>query len=224
MGRRTHRRLPAGQTVKASKASVTADMRFTAALISTQMLVSAVSAEELPEKLVSIVREVCVAATSPEAMMAAGEKAAAEGNWKLVRSGPTPAPLMHNVNGPKVSFTSGWQFGLPDGSQATLYISILRPEQPGLKYDICLLQPTADVDGDDLTRAIEIQFGSMLQKSARFKNDQRWFFTEERIKGNCGKQISFFLNQSQDRGKSKTLLFTDFADNDRQWPASSCPN
>jgi hypothetical protein len=188
-------------------------MRFAAALISTQMLVSAVSAETLPEKLVSILKDVCVAPKSPEAMMAVAERAAATENWTLIRSGPAPMSMMQDGSGAKSSYESRWQVDLPEGAQVSIYISILRPEQPGVKYDICIVAPDKDVDGDDLALAIDRQFGPTLTKdtSGRFRDDRRWFFAEEKAKRNCGKHISFSLNQSHDRGKPKALAFVDFA-------------
>jgi hypothetical protein len=209
--------------VNALKESLPVDMRFAVTLLSTQILASAVAAETLSEKMVATLKEVCVAQTSSEAMMAAGEKTAAAENWKLLRSGPTPRPFVHNENGPKESFGSAWDLG----AGASLYISILRPEQPGAKYDICLVKPALQVDGDDLTRAIDRQFGATLTKdtSGRFKNQQTWFFAKEKAQGNCGKQIIF----SSSRGQPETLSFTDFAyPNDSQWDAiaklTRCPN
>jgi hypothetical protein len=218
--------------VNALKESLPIDMRFAATFISAQILASAVSAETLPEKVVAILMDVCVAPTSSEARMATGEKTAAAENWKLLWSGPTPIPVMNNENGPKQSFESVWQFGLPEGSQVSLSISILRPEQPGVKYDVCLLQPAKDVDSDDLTRAIDSQFGSMLLKdtSGRFRDPVRWYFVEEKARGNCGKQVWFSLNESHDQGKPKILVFTDFAyPDDEKWDGlreatARCPN
>src|SRR5882724_7786194 len=60
------------------------DMRFGAALISAQMLASVASAETLPEKMASLLQDVCVSPASSEARMAAGEKAAATENWKVI--------------------------------------------------------------------------------------------------------------------------------------------
>ena len=206
-------------------------MRFAATLISAQMLAAVASAETPFDKIVSVFNEVCVAPASSEGRMVAGETNAAKENWKLIRSEPAPMPFMHNENGPKNSFVSGWQFDVPGGSQASLYVSILRPEQPGVRYDICLVQPATDFDVDDLTLAIDRQFGPTLAKdtSGRFKSQESWFFAEERAKGNCGKQVFFSLNQSSNRGKPKTLVFTDFAyPNDSQWDAMAkstrCPN
>src|SRR5450631_3595231 len=98
-------------------------MKFAAALLLTQVLATAVRAETLPEKLVAILKDVCLPPMSPEAMMAAGEKMAAAENWKLVRSGPAPIPVMHMENSARVSYESVWKVGGPDGSQAFLYIS-----------------------------------------------------------------------------------------------------
>jgi hypothetical protein len=203
-------------------------MRLWATLISAQMWVAVASFETLPDNVVSILKDVCVAPTSSEEKMAAGEKNAVKKNWKLLRSEPAPMPIMHNENGAKNSFISAWEFDLPEGQQAHLYISVLRPEPPDFRYTVCLVQPAIDMDAEDVSRSIDRQFGSIVTKdaSARFRDQKEWFFTEERSRGNCGKQISLSLNQSSNRGKPKTLSFTDFV-----YPADSplakstrCPN
>jgi hypothetical protein len=198
-------------------------MRFAVAFISAQLLASAASADALSDKMVATLDSICVAPTSSEAMMAAGEKTAVAENWKLLRSGPTPMPVMHGENGPKISFQSTWDLG----AGASLDISIVRPEQLGLKYDICLIQPAANVNSEELAGAIARRFGSTLTKdtSGRFKNQEEWFFTEEKARGNCGKEITF----SRASGQPEILTFTNFAyPNDGRWDVmtkltTSCP-
>jgi hypothetical protein len=203
-------------------------MRLSATLISAQMWVAVASAETVPDKIVSLLKDIGVAPTSSEEKMVAGEKNAMKENWKLFRSGPAPMLLMHNENGVKNSFESTWEFDLPEGQQTHLYISVLRPEPPDFRYTVCLIQPAADMDADDISRSIDRQFGSFVTKdtSGRFRDQKDWFFTEEKSRGNCGKQISLSLNQSSNRGKPKTLYFADFL-----FPADSpmakstrCPN
>jgi hypothetical protein len=203
-------------------------MRLSATLISAQMWVAVASAETLPDKVVSLLKDVCVAPTSSEEKIAAGEKTAVKENWKLFRSGPAPMPFMHNENGVKNSFYSIWEFDLPEGSQGQLYISVLRPEPSDFRYTLCLIQPATDMDAEDLSRSIDNQFGSIVTKdtSGRFRDQKDWFFTEEKSRGNCGKRIFLSLHQTSDRGKPKTLAFTDFV-----YPTDSpmakstrCPN
>ncbi|WP_456620780.1 MULTISPECIES: hypothetical protein [unclassified Bradyrhizobium] len=192
--------------------SLSVDMRFAVAFMSAQILASGASAETLSDKMVATLESVCVAPASSEAMMAAGEKMAAAENWKLLRSGPAPMPIMHNENGPKMSFESVWDL---DGG-ASLYISIVRPEQVGLRYDICAIQPAARVNSEELAGAVARQFGSTLTKdtSGRYKNQEGWFFTQEKARGNCGKQVTF----SGGSGQPEALFFTNFAyPNDGQW-------
>ena len=187
-------------------------MRFAVALMSAQMLASGASADTLADKMVATLESVSVAPASSEAMMAAGEKMAAAETWKLLRSGPSPVPMMHNGNGPKMSYESAWDLG----GGASLYISIVRPEQPGLKYDVCLIRPAAHVDDEELTGVIDRRFGSTLTKdtSGRYKHQEAWFFTEEKARRNCGKQITF----SSGSGQPEALMFTNFAyPNDGQW-------
>jgi hypothetical protein len=60
-------------------------------------------------------------------MITAGEKSAAAGKWKLVRSGAAPLPMLHMYDGPKISFAVAWEFGFPDMAGSTLTMSIVRP-------------------------------------------------------------------------------------------------
>jgi hypothetical protein len=203
-------------------------LRFWAVIISAQMLATVATAQTPPEKAVSILNEVCVAPNSSEAVMAAGEKTAAQENWKLIRSGPVPTPFMHNENGVKNSFISVWEFNLPGGSRARLHVSVLRPEPSDFKYTVCLIQPDIDLDSDDLTQSIDHQFGSAVTKdmSGRFKDVKRWFFVAEQSRGNCGKEILVALHQLSQHGQPKTLEFTDIV-YPREWPAAEltrCPN
>jgi hypothetical protein len=203
-------------------------MRLWATLISAQIWVAVASAETLPDKVVSLLKDICVAPTSSEEKMTAGEKNAVQGNWKLLRSEPAPMPMMHNENGVKNSFMSAWEFHLPEGSQGQLYISVLRPEPPDFSYTVCLVQPAIDVDAEDISRSIDRQFGSIVTKdtSGRFRNQMDWFFTEEKSSGNCGKKISLSLNQSSNHGQPKALYFTDFVYPSDTPAAKStrCPN
>lgn len=203
-------------------------MRFWATIVSAQMLATVATAQTPSEKAVSILNEVCVAPVSSEFRMAAGEKTAVKENWKFIRSEAAPAPFMHNENGVKNSFISAWEFNLPGGSRARLYVSILRPEPPDFKYTVCLIQPDIDLDSDDLAQSIEREFGSAVTKdvSGRFKDQKSWFFVAEKSRGNCGKEILFLLHQLSDHGKPKTLIFTDFVYPSDSPAAQStrCPN
>ncbi|QIO31380.1 hypothetical protein [Bradyrhizobium sp. 1(2017)] len=188
-------------------------MRIEAAIvISAQILATVANAQTLSEKAVSMLNEVCIAPSSSEGKVAAAERHAAKENWKLVRSEAAPMPFMHNENGVKNSFVTAWDFNLPGGSRAHLYISVLRPEPSDFRYTVCLIQPDIDLDSDDLARSIDRQFGSAVAEdmSGRFTDQKSWFFAAEKSKGNCGKQIYFSLNRSSNRGKPKTLIFTDF--------------
>jgi hypothetical protein len=224
--------LPADSGVAAMnvpKGSSFLAMRFWAALLSGLMSVSVAPAATLPEQIVSIIKEVCAAPISPEAMLAAGEKMAAAENWKLLRSEPAPIPFMHNENGAKKSFVSVWEFDLVDGSQATLAISIVRPELPEIKkYNLCGVQSVIDIDGDELARTVNRRLGSIVTREARdpFVNQMRWFFTEEMAKGNCGKQLVLFLNQQSSLGvpKSLAVIDQDYPNKEKFDLSTRCPN
>jgi hypothetical protein len=207
-----------------SKGSSFLAMRFSGALLSGLVSVSVASATTLPEQIVSIIKEVCAAPISPEAMLAAGERMAAAENWKLLRSEPAPIPFMHNENGEKRSFLSAWEFGLVDGSQATLAISIVRPELPEIKkYNFCGVQLAIDIDGDDLAQTVNRRLGSILTREARdpFINEKRWFFTEEMAKGNCGKQL---LLSSRGSPKSLIVVDQDYPNKEKFDLSTRCPN
>jgi len=186
-------------------------MRFIATMISAQLLVTVATAQTPSAKAVSILNEVCVAPTSSEERMAAGEKTALKENWKLIRSEAAPTPFLHNENGARDSFISAWEFNLPGGSRARLFVSVLRRETPDFKYTVCLIQPGVDLDSDDLTQSIDRQFGLSVTKdiSGRFKDEKKWFFTAEKSRGNCGKEITILLHQLTEHGKPKDLMFTD---------------
>src|SRR5438309_1345420 len=65
-----------------------------ALLIPMLASVSAVSAESLEESAVVLLKEICVAPDTPEAMMTTAEKFAAAAHWKLILSGRTTFPMM----------------------------------------------------------------------------------------------------------------------------------
>jgi hypothetical protein len=186
--------------VKAVKEGVSGEMRFGAALISAQMLASVASAETLPEKMASLLQDVCVSPASSEARMAAGEKAAATENWKVIRSGPAPIVMMHNENGAKIAFENFWDL---DGLK--FYVSIVRPEMPGFRYDVCMVHSDG-IDEDDLTQAIDHKFGSAVTSDKRYRNQRGWFFADEKARGNCGKRI--YLSRSIP-SETPALVFQD---------------
>jgi hypothetical protein len=187
-------------------------MRFGAIIIAMLMPANVAMAQTPADKVVSVLNEVCVAPTSSEGKMAAGEAHAGREQWKLLRAEAAPAPLMRNENGVKNSYFSSWEFSLSEGSRAVLSISILRPEPPNFKYTVCVIRPDIDLDADDLVQSIDRQIGSVVTKdtSGRYKSQTSWFFVAEKARGNCGKEIVFTLNQSSNRGKPKFLAFTDF--------------
>jgi hypothetical protein len=110
----------------------------------------AVRAQTAAERVVSVLDSVCVSPATPDDMMSASEKLAATGGWKLVASAPTPLPIMHNEDGPKLSFTSVWELDLLEGSRATLTVSIVRPAISGVKHSVCVIQPTVAVESYQL--------------------------------------------------------------------------
>lgn len=205
-------------------------MRLGATLITVQMLATVAHADTLSDAVVSVFDEVCVAPSSSGGRVTAAERRASERGWKLLRSEPAPMPMIHNENGPKNSHMSAWKLNFTAGAKANLFISALASEKPDLRHTVCIVQPTVMIEAKEMSKSIERQFGSRITPDmpTRF-NDPIWFLAEDRARGNCGKQISFSLNESHDRGKPKPLLFTDFAyPSDGHWAAlvqtTKCPN
>jgi hypothetical protein len=210
----------------ASEASrVVAAPRFLGTLILAQVFLSfalAAFADPLGDRAVALFKEVCVAPVTPEGLIEAGNKAAAAEGWKLLMAAPTPLPFMHNENGPKISFTSMWDLALWEASRATLVVSIIRPELPGVKYSICFVQPNVDVLRGSLAQSVEQQFGSIIVKdtSGRFRDSQIWFISEEKARGNCGRTITIMHDESNSINNPRTLMFMDLAaPNDGNWNA-----
>src|SRR5262245_19891660 len=144
-------------------------MRLLAILIAILASVSAVAADSLPERVVQLFKEICIAPDTPEAMMAAGERLAAADGWRLIKSGRGPIPMMHNENGPPDSILSLWELDLAPVSNVRFAISIVGPQIRDLRYDFCLIQfPVRDLD-ESLGPEVERQFGSSL-----FRRPQRY--------------------------------------------------
>src|SRR4051794_39998771 len=105
-------------------------MRMLATLLCVQVLVcvnSVAGAEPPATELITLLKDLCVSPSEPEAMIGAGEQRAAASGWRLIKSGPMPLPMMHNENGPPMSFGNGWELDLSEGVHAQLMMSIVRP-------------------------------------------------------------------------------------------------
>jgi hypothetical protein len=193
-------------------------MRILTLLMSASALLSvafAARAETVADRVVQVLHDACVSPTTPEGMIDAGNRIAAAEGWTLVAAGPAPMPMMHNENGPKVSFASGWVFGLPDGSKERVWISILRPEQPGVKHSVCVVSYPETVTPDVMQQALEQRLGALIvQDTKKWNGSRQWFFAEERQRGNCGRTIALFENSKP------SLLYIDGAyPNDGKWIA-----
>ena len=197
---------------KASKVSWS--MRLVAVLLSTQALlaaVSAVCAEPLTDRMVELLDQVCVTPTTPEGMIDAGNNAAAAEGWKLIGATPAPLPFLHNENGAKNSFLSVWELSLTHDSDANLAVSIVRPEQSGLKYSVCMIYPKTGVTSDDMARSMSRQFGPRVTKDVSGKaRSDAWHITEEKTRGNCGRRI-MLLGTTASTHNPQTLMFIDVA-------------
>ncbi|HEY7384747.1 MAG TPA: hypothetical protein VH743_13850 [Beijerinckiaceae bacterium] len=216
-------------------------MRCCAHVLAALILLSTsatASAELLSDHVVGLFKDVCVSPATPPEMMSSGEKAAAALGWKLVQSGPAPIPALHNENGPELAHVSGWAADLPGAPGSHVFISILGPELPDLKYSFCMIRPSADFRREDLVSAVELQMGSLLSR-LELKRDARedrprdgtsagrvpapafvrqpngawdevWVFKDELKHGLCGKKATFTRSHIPPEGMVTMLLFTEF--------------
>jgi hypothetical protein len=170
-------------------------------------------AQPLPDRVAGLLKDVCVSPSTPEGMIEVGGKIAAIEGWKLLGAAPAPLPFMHNENGPRISFQSTWELSLSDGSQAHLSISIVRPELPGVRHSICLIEPASKIEPDILAQALEQSLGDVIVRDTRqWTGSRKWFFAEERQRGNCGRQILLF-----ERGQPSLVYFDAAYPNDGNW-------
>jgi hypothetical protein len=193
-------------------------MRILTLLMSVTTLFGAANvarAETVADRVIQVMHDACLSPTTPEGMIDAGNRIATAEGWTLIAAQPAPMPMMHNENGPKVSFTSGWEFGLPDGSKERIWISILRPEQPGVKHSICIVSYPATVTPDVMQQTLEHRLGALIvQDTKKWNGSRQWFFAEERQRGNCGRQIVLFEN-----GKPSLMYLDGAYPNDGKWIA-----
>ncbi|HSZ66217.1 MAG TPA: hypothetical protein VK825_08430 [Xanthobacteraceae bacterium] len=204
-------------------------MRRIATMIVIALMTTACHAQPLAEQVVALFKKTCADPATPEAMIAAGEKSAVAGKWRLIRSGPAPLPMLHSL-GPKVSYAVQWELAFLDMPGSTLSMSIVRPPSEDIrKFDVCVMQPAAEMGADVLAEQIEQQFGLSVTKdvSGRYRDQAEWFFTSEKAAGNCGRTITEFFNQMSDKGTPTTLMFSDI-EIARKSPASDellkCPS
>jgi hypothetical protein len=204
-------------------------MRCIATMIVIALMITACHAQPLAEQVVALFKETCADPATPEAMIAAGEKSAVAGKWRLIWSGPAPVPMLHMGNSPKISYAVQWELAFLDMPGSTLSMSIVRPPSEDVrKFSVCVMQPATEMGANVLAEQIEQQFGSSVTKdvSGRYRDEIQWFFTNEKTAGNCGRTIGEFLNQMNDHGTPTTLMFEDI-EIPKKWPASEmskCPS
>ncbi|HEX2727729.1 MAG TPA: hypothetical protein VHN20_18045 [Beijerinckiaceae bacterium] len=216
-------------------------MRFRAHILTALMVLSAsasAAAEPGADHVVALFKDVCISPATPAEMMSVGEKTAAASGWKVVRSGPAPIPMLHNENGPELALISGWVADLAGAPGSHVFISIVGPELPDLKYTFCMVRPSADFTREDLVSALEVRVGSLLsrvelEREAREDRPsagtsagrvpapafarppkegwhEAWVFNDEIKDGLCGKKVTFSRSHSPPEGMVTMLLFTEF--------------
>ena len=197
-------------------------MRFTALIIAAHALLAPTAgahAEALTDRMVQLIEDVCIAPATAEAIVETGNRLAAAHGWTLRAAEPAPLPIMHNENGPKITFTSAWELAWPEGRRAGLFVSIIRPEMAGVKHSLCIVDVDTDLTGGSLERSVEQRLGARVIRdtSRRFHNTETWLFTDEKARGNCGRQITI-LYKEMNKDKPQTLMFLDMAfPNDGNW-------
>jgi hypothetical protein len=154
-----------------------------------------VQAQGAADRVARLLNDICISPPDSEGMIAAGEKIAAAEGWKLLRAEPAPLPFMHNEDGQKISFITAWEFPLTADHRGQLAISIIRPAIVGVRHSVCFV-PVGDIGAEAMAAALEQQFGSLIVKDTRRSVSEKWFFAEERRRGNCGRQIILFNENS----------------------------
>lgn len=179
-------------------------------------------------ELISIFKSTCTEATTPEAMISAGEKAASAGKWKLIASGPGAIPMMHLDRGPKISYEIRWDLNLPQATGAALAMSIVRPPVGDIKkYSVCGIHPIVGIGKDTLESEIEQLFGSALTKDLtnRDRDMSVWFFASDKAVGNCGRRIASAMDRTSKTEPQRILYFSDveFSKTSPASEMSRCP-
>jgi hypothetical protein len=189
-------------------------MRLAVLLVSTLAWAFTASAEALPERMTALFKEVCVAPSTPEALMQAGREHAAAGGWTLLKSERIPAPLGDPIedadNRPRISLFSHWQFDLPEVAGARLAITIVGPETPQVRYTVCNVEvPTVEDLTDKLTAEVERQLGSHAMRSKSFGWYRTWFLSDDGSAVDCGRTVR--VPRRDSTSESSKLVFANVA-------------
>jgi hypothetical protein len=205
-------------------------MRTAAAIAVTLGLTSHALAQSVAAQAVSLFKEVCADPATPEALIAAGERVAKEGNWQLEKSGPMPLPFMHNERGEHIAYGSLWRLTLPPLAGATLSASIIRPEiantRPellGVRFSTCLLSLSVnDFMTEALTTEVDKQFGPDATRHHVYRN-AHWYFSSEKANGRCSREISVGQSDYANDGKKNYITLMDVNLPNDRWPTDRCP-
>jgi hypothetical protein len=188
-------------------------MRFLAAMIAFLAMLAPIAAAETSEQsLVGLLKSVCVSPETPEASLQAAEKSAGASDWKLVKSGPMPFPIMHNDNGPPVSVFSAWEFDVLPIEGVILMVSIAGPELPGVRHTLCgFTIPDRDFFPEKAAFEIAKQFpGSVaLVRKPGEHTEYTWYFAQSMSAGNCGKSIALSHEKYGSKPPSYSLIYMD---------------
>jgi hypothetical protein len=166
-------------------------MRFLATVVTVlAMSVSAASADAPEQALFALFKDVCLTPAEPEGIMAAAEKAAAAGEWRLIKSGRGRLPMLHDM-GPEGSRESFWEFNLPQVADVKLSVSI-GAEFPEIRHTICMfIVPDQNFSSEKTAFEIAKHYGRKLalvwQPKAHW--EYQWYFSQLMAAGDCGKSI-----------------------------------
>ncbi len=168
---------------------------------------------EAAAAVAKLIDEVCVSSASSEAIVTSAEKLVSEHGWKLIAAKVTPLPMMQNEKGPEISYTIAVEGRQTDAISLTLVASILRPENSGMKYNICFVEPSIQIEETDIRRAIDDRFSTRFERTIfeRKADYDEWLVSTEKASGRCERKLGVQHWQMSSRGKSRTTSFMHIA-------------
>jgi hypothetical protein len=163
--------------------------------------------------IAKLLDEVCVSAANAEEIISSAEKLGQRPGWKVLAARPAPMSMMHNENGPNVSYAIVVEGQPIDDVTIQLFASILRPEIPGMIYNICSVEPSKQVEEMDLRNAIDGRFAARFERTSfnRKTDYDQWVIPTEETSGRCERKLTVLHWQMSSRGKPRTMTYTHFA-------------
>lgn len=168
---------------------------------------SAVHAESVQEAVVGLFKEVCLDPISPEEMLAVAQNTASARGWRLIKLERASIPMMHQENGPPISFFIAWEFDLPNASNVRLMASVVGPEVPDFRFNICgLLVPISQFQLE-ISNQLDTRIGSALSR----KTGSRWVFSRPNVDSQDCRETVSVSDLDWMEPKSTALQFQDLS-------------